>query len=125
MPPGLSFRAIYLRAPLAFYQLICNCFIVLCRFLTATGKQLLLCSFSHRGPCSYMYIQKEILHRLIFSRHDSHCIRDVASLNLSILIGTQFARDCQPESLFSFRLFSFCVSFCLRDNLLLLEQHMN
>lgn len=59
---------------------------------------------------------------------DSHCIRGCstsffafASLNLSILIGTQFALIVNRIS-FSFRLFQLLFVFCLRGNLFC-QQH--
>lgn len=68
--------------------------------------------------CTYMYIQKEIS-RLIFARHDSHCIRDAAAsaylFKLVYFNWDSICADCQPESLFSY--FVCCALFCLRDNL--------
>lgn len=116
---GLLSREIYLRSSLAFYQLICNCFIVLCRFLTANSKQLLcFCAVSLSSVYIYVHTKGDF-RCLIFSRHDSHCIRD-AALNLSILIGTQFALIVNSDCFF--RLFNFCV-FCLRDNLFARESN--
>lgn len=122
MPRARASREIYLRSSLArllpidlqlFY-----CFVPVFNSNRRTIA-LLLCSFcSHR--CTYVYAYtKGDFRLLIFSRHDSHCVRE-AALNLSILIGTQFALIVNNDCFF--RLFNFCV-FCLRDNLFCRESN--
>ena len=103
--------AFFAICALAFYQLICNCFIVLSlpMFLTANN-----CFASVQFLSSRKYIKGDFS-RCFDLQPTRFTLYSTMSLNLSILIGTQFAAtDCQQQNLFcSPRSFVYETIFCL------------
>ena len=114
-----------------FARSICNCFIVLCRFLTAKQLLELLWSFlflSLSQLCTYKLIQKEILlvwswaaqrftlYSRMFNFFFRFCLFKLVYFNWDSICA-----DCQLN-LFSFRLFKLLFVFCLRGNLFC-QQH--
>lgn len=126
--PGFSRSDIFARS-LAFYQLICNCFIVFCRFLTATRGTIASASVQSTAHiCTYkrrflVWSSPDTIH-IVFAM----LLPPLTSLNLSILIGTQFAPIVNQNLSFliSFVARSFVYeTICLACLPLPGEQHMN
>lgn len=102
-------RAIYFRAHFAFYQLICNCFIVSffnsTAMLTIAWASVKFFFLAHRAVNIYVDtkgdfafdLQPTTIH-IVFAMLQL----SAASLNLSILIGTQFALIVNVFLSFSF-----------------------
>lgn len=123
MPRAGFFRERYIcaaRSPLPIDLQLFYCFVPVFNSKRQTiafaSVQFLL------SPVHIYVYTKGDFRLLIFSRHDSHCIRD-AALNLSILIGTQFALIVNSDCFFSF-VQLLCLLFT-RQSVLPGEQHMN
>lgn len=116
MPPGQLFRDLRARLlPIDLQLFYCS---LLCRVLTANNCFASVQFLSSRAAAALICnIQKEISRALWSSADTIHIVfDDVAfSLNLSILIGTQFAAtDCQQQNLFCLhRSFVYETIFCL------------
>lgn len=115
MPPGQLFRDLRARLlPIDLQLFYCS---LLCRVLTANNCFASVQFLSSRAAALICNIQKEISRALWSSADTIHIVfDDVAfSLNLSILIGTQFAAtDCQQQNLFCLlRSFVYETIFCL------------
>lgn len=109
MPPARAFlfpRAIYFRAHFAFYQLICNCFIV--SFFNSTATLTIAWAsvqfffLAHRARRTYMLIQKEIS-LLISSRQRFTLYYDASAFRclfkLVYFNWDSICADCQRFSL--------------------------